>query len=37
LSDLVKEVARKYGLSRKMVYEEALKLKKEGRIASGES
>jgi 16S rRNA (cytidine1402-2'-O)-methyltransferase len=36
LSDLVKEVARKYGLSRKMVYEEALKLKKEGRIASGE-
>jgi len=37
LSDLVKDVARKYGLSRKMVYEEALKLKKEGRIASGES
>jgi 16S rRNA (cytidine1402-2'-O)-methyltransferase len=30
LSELVKEVARKYGLSRKLVYEEALKLKKEG-------
>jgi len=29
LSDLVKEVAKKYGLSRKVVYEEALKLKKE--------
>jgi 16S rRNA (cytidine1402-2'-O)-methyltransferase len=28
LSDLVKEVARKHGLSRKVVYEEALKLKK---------
>jgi 16S rRNA (cytidine1402-2'-O)-methyltransferase len=37
LSDLVKEVARKYGLSRKVVYEEALRLKKEGRIASEES
>jgi 16S rRNA (cytidine1402-2'-O)-methyltransferase len=34
LSDLVKDVARKYGLSRKVVYEEALKLKKERRIAS---
>ncbi|MBE9582542.1 MAG: 16S rRNA (cytidine(1402)-2'-O)-methyltransferase [Proteobacteria bacterium] len=30
LSDLVKEVARKYSLSRKVVYEEALKLEKEG-------
>jgi 16S rRNA (cytidine1402-2'-O)-methyltransferase len=30
LSELVKEVAREYGLSRKLVYEEALKLKKEG-------
>ena len=30
LSELVKEVAGKYGLSRKLVYEEALKLKKEG-------
>lgn len=29
LSDIVKEVAKKYGLSRKVVYEEALKLKKE--------
>jgi 16S rRNA (cytidine1402-2'-O)-methyltransferase len=34
LSDLTKEVARKYGLSKKVVYEEALKLKKGGRIAS---
>jgi 16S rRNA (cytidine1402-2'-O)-methyltransferase len=31
LSELVKEVARKYGLSRKAVYEEALKLKEEKR------
>lgn len=30
LSDLVKEVASKYSLSRKVVYEEALKLEKEG-------
>jgi 16S rRNA (cytidine1402-2'-O)-methyltransferase len=30
LSELVKEVARRYGLPRKLVYEEALKLKKEG-------
>jgi 16S rRNA (cytidine1402-2'-O)-methyltransferase len=34
LSDLVKEVAGKYGLSKKVVYEEALKLKKEGQITS---
>ncbi len=34
LSDLTKEVAGKYGVSKKVVYEEALKLKKEGRIAS---
>jgi 16S rRNA C1402 (ribose-2'-O) methylase RsmI len=31
LSDLVKEVAARHGLSRKVVYEEALKLKKKGR------
>ena len=31
LSDVVKEVAREYGLSRKVVYEEALKLKEEKR------
>jgi len=37
LSDLVKEVAGKYGISKKIVYDEALKLKKEGRIASEES
>ena len=30
LSELVREVAGEYGLSRKVVYEEALKLKKEG-------
>lgn len=30
LSDLVKEVAREYGLSKRVVYEEALKLKKGG-------
>ncbi len=30
LSELVKEVARKHGISKKVVYEEALKLKKEG-------
>jgi 16S rRNA (cytidine1402-2'-O)-methyltransferase len=30
LSEFVKEVAREYGLPRKLVYEEALKLKKEG-------
>jgi 16S rRNA (cytidine1402-2'-O)-methyltransferase len=29
LSDVVKEVAREYGISRKIVYEEALKLEKE--------
>ena len=29
LSDVVKQLAREYGLSRKVVYEEALKLKKE--------
>jgi 16S rRNA (cytidine1402-2'-O)-methyltransferase len=30
LSDVVRQLAREYGLSRKVVYEEALKLKKEG-------
>ena len=30
LSELVKEVAKKYGLPRNLVYEEALKLKREG-------
>lgn len=30
LSDLVKEVAREYGLPKRVVYEEALKIKKEG-------
>jgi hypothetical protein len=30
LSDLVKEVAREYGLPKRVVYEEALKMKKEG-------
>ena len=34
LSELVKQVAREYGLSRKVVYEEALKLKKEVSNAS---
>jgi 16S rRNA (cytidine1402-2'-O)-methyltransferase len=34
LSDLVKEIAGKYGISRKVVYDEALKLKKEGQITS---
>lgn len=33
LSHLVKEVAGKHGLSRKVVYDVALRLKKEGRIA----
>jgi 16S rRNA (cytidine1402-2'-O)-methyltransferase len=36
LSDVVKEVAREYGLSRKTVYEEALKLKEEKRGKRGE-
>ncbi|NVM57582.1 MAG: 16S rRNA (cytidine(1402)-2'-O)-methyltransferase [Desulfobacterales bacterium] len=30
LSDLTKQIAREYGVSKKVVYEEALKLKKEG-------
>ena len=37
LSDVVKEVAKKYDLSRKVVYEEALKLKKEASNTSKKS
>ncbi len=37
LSDVVKEVAKEYGLSRKVVYEEALKLKKEASNTSNKS